>query len=200
MIQNTIIALGYVGVFVAIFAETGLLVGFFLPGDSLLFTIGILASQNYFNVWWLVIGGTCAAIMGDSIGYYLGYKFGPKVFKKESSFLFNKNHIEKTKLFYEKHGEKTIILARFVPIVRTFAPTLAGIGHMRYRTFITYNIIGSVLWVPTFMLCGYFLGKRFSNLEQYTPLVSVVIILISILPFLHEYIKNKFFKKDSAKL
>ena len=135
-------AAGYLGLFGIIFAETGLLVGFFLPGDSLLFTAGILAAEGYLNISLLLIVLAGAAIIGDSVGYTIGRKLGPKIFTKEESLLFNKKHIKRAQEYFDKHGPKTIIIARFVPIVRTFAPTIAGVGKMNYAKFLAYNVIG----------------------------------------------------------
>src|SRR3989338_7248633 len=150
---------GLLGVWAVIFAESGLFFGFFLPGDSLLFTAGFLASQGLLNIWILTIGCVVAAIMGDSVGYWFGRKAGPKIFTREDSFFFNKKHIERTRGFYERYGKKTIIFVRFVPIVRTFAPILAGVGSMRYGIFLSYNIIGGLIWALSFTFGGYILGN-----------------------------------------
>jgi len=139
-------AIGYFGIFFIIFAESGLFFGFFLPGDSLLFTAGLLASQGYFDIAILILLTTLGAILGDQIGYLFGKKVGPKIFNYDESLLFKKKYITDAENFYQKHGKKTIILARFVPIVRTFVPILAGVGKMHYRTFFSYNIIGGILW------------------------------------------------------
>ncbi len=189
--QNAIITFGYIGVFGAIFAETGLLVGFFLPGDSLLFTAGIFAAQGHLNLGLLLFGATIAAIVGDSTGYYLGRKFGRKVFTKESSWLFNKSHLKKTEDFYKKYGQKTIILARFVPIVRTGAATCAGMADMPYLTFLTYNVIGAVLWVAGFILAGYYLGRKFPTIENYMTTIILLIIAVSVLPIIYNFLKRK---------
>src|SRR3989338_2670613 len=150
-----IATVGLLGVFAIVFAESGLFFGFFLPGDSLLFTAGLLASQGHFNVFILWIGATLCAIAGDSVGYAFGRRVGPRLFTKEDSFFFHKDHIHRTEAFYEKHGKKTIILARFVPIVRTFAPILAGIGSMEYRTFLSFNVAGGVLWSTLLIFLGF---------------------------------------------
>ena len=186
-----ITAIGHLGVFAIIFAESGLFVGFFLPGDSLLFTAGLLASEGYLNVALLIFGSVIAAILGDSVGYAFGARLGPKIFSREDSLLFHKKHIERTKKFYEKYGAKTIILARFIPIVRTFAPILAGVGQMRYRTFITYNVIGGVLWAAGVPLAGYILGQTIPGIDRYLIPIVLLIIFLSILPPIIEILREK---------
>ena len=136
-----------------------MLIGFFLPGDSLLFTAGFIASQNLLNIWILIIGALICAVLGDNVGYTTGHKFGRRLFQKEDSWLFHKKHVVKTQKFYQKYGIKTIVLARFVPIVRTFAPIVAGLGAMHYRTFMFYNLIGGLVWTFGITLLGFFLGK-----------------------------------------
>ncbi len=175
---------GYVGLTLIIFAETGLLVGFFLPGDSLLVTAGLLASQPDFglNVWWL--GGilTIAAIVGDTVGYHIGKVTGPRIFTREDSVLFHKAHLLRAQAFYEKHGGKTIIIARFMPIVRTFAPVVAGVGRMQYRSFVAYNVVGGVAWVWSMLLTGYILGRTVPAVAQHIEKVILVVVFLSILP------------------
>lgn len=180
--------LGLVGVIGIIFAESGLLIGFFLPGDSLLFTAGFLASQHYLPIWWLVIGASLAAIVGDSVGYWFGAKIGPAIFRREDSWFFHRRHLERTKLFYDKHGRQAIILARFVPIVRTFAPILAGVGQMNYRVFLTFNIIGGVLWGGGLSLLGYILGATVPGVDRYLLPIVLVIIVISLLPVVRKWL------------
>ena len=184
-------AVGYLGLFGIVFAETGLLIGFFLPGDSLLFTAGILAAQGYLNIYLVLIILVAAAILGDSTGYAIGKKFGPKIFAKENSLLFNKKHLARAEQFFLKHGPKTIIIARFVPIVRTFVPTLAGVGKMHYAQFIIYNIIGGILWATSLTVAGYYLGLKVDNIETYILPAIGIIILISISPYIKELITNK---------
>jgi len=184
-------SIGYLGIFAIIFSESGLLIGLFFPGDSLLFTAGFLAAQGFFNIYFLV--GICilGAILGDNFGYRFGYKIGPKIFVKDDSLFFHKGHLERARLFYEKYGGKTIILARFVPFVRTFAPILAGVGRMNYATFFIYNIIGSIIWGLGITLVGYFLGGLVENIDTYLlPLVGVI-VLISMAPIIIEIIKYK---------
>ncbi len=173
---------GYLGITLVIYAESGLLVGFFLPGDSLLFTAGFLASQGYLHIALLIALTFTAAVLGDSTGYWFGKKIGPKIFTKEDSFFFRKSHIEKSKAFFQTHGKKTIILARFVPIVRTFAPILAGVGEMDYRTFIAYNLVGGALWTIGITAAGYFLGRLIPDVDKYLLPIIGLIVLLSLLP------------------
>lgn len=180
--QILIMTLGTLGVIGIIFLETGLFFGFFFPGDSLLFTAGFLASQGYISFSWLLIGTFLAAIIGDSVGYAFGKKVGPALFAREDSVIFNKKHIIKAQHFYEKHGRKTIILARFIPIVRTFAPIVAGVGSMPYGTFVLFNIIGGFVWTWGMLWLGYGLGALIPNPDRYVIPVVVVIVLISAVP------------------
>lgn len=175
-------AAGYLGLFGIIFAESGLFVGFFLPGDSLLFTAGFLASQGYLNIFILVPLCFAAAVLGDNFGYAFGRRVGPKIFRKENSFFFHKHHVERARGFYERHGKKTIIFARFVPFARTFAPILAGVGNMHYRTFFFYNIFGGFLWAACLPLLGYFLGSAVPGIDRYLLPVILLIITLSMLP------------------
>ncbi|MBX4209342.1 VTT domain-containing protein [Candidatus Parcubacteria bacterium] len=194
--QHIIQALGLIGVIGIIFAESGLFFGFFLPGDSLLFTAGLFASQGYMNVAWLVIGCALAAIIGDNVGYAFGKRMGPALFSREDSFFFHKKHIKRASDFYEKYGAKTIVLARFVPIVRTFAPIVAGVGSMRYRTFFFFNIFGGLLWTLLLTSLGYFLGKAFPGIEDYLHVVIIAIIVVSLIPIAVEWIKAKRAPRD----
>lgn len=175
---------GYVGLTLIIFTETGLLLGFFLPGDSLLVTAGLLASQPDFglNVWILGAILTVAAIVGDSVGYSIGKATGPRIFTREDSLFFNKAHLLRAQAFYEKHGGKTIIIARFMPIVRTFAPVVAGVGKMEYRSFVIYNVVGGVAWVWSMLMVGYVLGRTVPGVAQHIEKVILVVIFLSILP------------------
>lgn len=182
---------GLIGIILIIFAETGLFFGFFLPGDSLLFTAGLLASQNIFNIYYLLIFTVIAAIVGDSVGYWSGKKYGRKLFERDSGFFFKKQRILDAEKFYEKHGKFTIIIARFVPIIRTFAPIVAGIGKMDYKIFISYNIIGGVFWVSSMTLLGYFLGGIIKNPDKYILPIIIIIIFISFIPVLIRILKNK---------
>lgn len=183
--------LGLVGVIAIVFAESGLFFGFFLPGDSLLFTAGLVASQGYINFWLLILLAPIAAIAGDSVGYAFGRKIGPKLFSKEDSLFFKKAYVDKTKAFYEKHGKKTIILARFVPIVRTFAPILAGVGDMEYKVFLSYNIFGGLFWTLGMLLLGFGLGKTVPNIDRYILPIVLFIIILSLVPSFLEFAKSK---------
>ncbi len=176
----------YLGLFAIIFAESGLLVGFFLPGDSLLFTAGFLASQEFLDIRVLCVSVFSGAVLGDTVGYWIGRKLGPRVFNRPDSLIFHHSHVEKTKYFFEKHGGKTIIMARFMPVVRTFAPVLAGVGKMNYRTFLVYNIVGGALWALGLPLIGYFLGNTIPGIEHYLTPIIIGIILLSLAPtFIH---------------
>ncbi|MEK7483892.1 MAG: DedA family protein [Planctomycetota bacterium] len=179
----------YVVLFLIIFAETGFVVTPFLPGDSLLFATGALASTGVLNPHLIILLLVIAAISGDTVNYWIGNYLGPKVFSKEKSFFFNPKHLQKTHTFYEKYGGKTIIFARFIPIIRTFAPFVAGIGHMTYAQFIFYNILGAIFWVPSFVYLGYYFGKLPVVKENFT-LVILAIIVISILPAVIEIIRH----------
>ncbi len=183
--------LGLVGVLCIVFAESGLFFGFFFPGDSLLFTAGFLASQGFLPPVWLFVGAFVAAVLGDSVGYAFGKKIGPKIFTKEDSLFFSKRHIERSERFYEKYGKKTIILARFIPIVRTFAPILAGVGAMSYRTFISYNLIGGLIWSVGITALGFGLGAVVPDADSYITPIIVLIIIASLIPPAIEYMKTK---------
>ncbi len=197
-LNELIITAGYVGLFFIIFAESGLLIGFFLPGDSLLVTTGLLASQGVFRIEILLVLMAVAAVSGDSVGYWFGKRVGPTIFKKEDSLFFNKKHISKAQAFYEKHGGKTILLARFVPIVRTFAPIVAGVGRMDYKRFISFNVFGGLFWTTSMLLLGFFLGNVIPDVDRYLLPIIAVIIFLSILPVIIEgyrHNKGKIFKK-----
>ena len=184
---------GYFGLTAIVFAETGLLIGFFLPGDSLLVTAGLLASQPGFglNVYLLGLILSIAAIVGDSVGYAIGRSTGPRIFTRENSVLFNRKHLERAHAFYEKHGGKTIIIARFMPIVRTFAPVVAGVADMHYRTFIAYNVIGGLAWVWSMLFIGYFLGRWVPGIDKHIEPVILVVIFLSILPGIISWVRER---------
>jgi len=187
----------YVLLFGIIFAETGLVITPILPGDSLLFIVGTFSGSGFLNI--LIVYPTllAAAIIGDSVNYWVGHRLGPKVFRKENSRLFNKSYLEKTREFYERHGGKTIILARFIPIIRTFAPFVAGIGRMKYRTFLFYNVLGGFIWVTSLTFAGYFLGVLpiVKNNFEYAV---YIIIFVSLIPVFIEIIRHKFFPKPGV--
>ena len=185
--------IGYFGLFLIIFAETGLLIGFFLPGDSLLIAAGIFCfTSGEWNVYLLATLLTIAACSGDACGYLIGRTLGSLLYSRKDSFFFRKKHIKKAHDFYEKHGGKTIILARFIPIIRTFAPTIAGAAEMDYRKFSFYNLIGGVSWIWSLLLTGYFLGKYFGDIIlNYIHLIILIIIIISVIPVIVEYLKSK---------
>lgn len=196
----------YLGLIFIIFAETGLAVGFFLPGDSLLVVCGLFAAAGKLNLWIMLFTLIVAAIVGDAVGYMSGKKLGQAVFTRPKSRFFNPKHLQKAHKFYEKHGGKTIIIARFVPIVRTFAPIVAGAADMRYRDFVFYNIVGGITWVSSMLFAGYFLGGLVESavqnwfgvpnfkLEEHIDKVVIIIVFLSILPIIIEYLKAKFGK------
>jgi membrane-associated protein len=185
---------GYVGLTVIIFAETGLLVGFFLPGDSLLVTAGLLASQTQLvdlNVYWLGTLLSVASILGNTVGYYIGRVTGEHLFTRENSLLFNRKHLERAHAFYERHGGKTIVLARFMPIVRTFVPVVAGMGQMQYRRYTVYNVIGGLAWIWSMLFVGYFLGRYIPGIGDHIELVILVVIFLSFLPGLIAWLRSR---------
>src|SRR5690606_730707 len=193
----------YAGLFFIVFAETGLAVGFFLPGDSLLVVCGLFAAAGKLNVWLMWVLLFVAAVIGDAVGYYSGRKVGPAIFSRPKSRFFNPKHLKKAHEFYEKHGGKTIIIARFVPIVRTFAPIVAGAAEMSYRQFAIYNIVGGFAWVTSMLFAGYFLGglvEQFVRnvfgvegflLEDHIDKVVIVVVFLSLIPIIVEYIKAR---------
>ena len=186
-LPQIIASIGYIGVWAIIFAESGLFFGFFLPGDSLLFTAGFVAYTNpeLLNIWVLIFGSFVGAVFGDNVGYATGYKFGRRLFQKEPY----KKHLVKTQNFYDTHGKKTIVLARFVPIVRTFAPIIAGVGAMHYRTFMSYNFI----WTFGLTLLGYYLGKSLpaEQVDKYLLPIIGLIIVVSLIPSIIHIIQEK---------
>ena len=173
---------GLFGLAAIVFSETGLLVGVFLPGDSLLVTAGLLAARGYLNVYALAPVLTLAAIFGNSVGYFIGRATGPRVFRRENSLFFNKKHAIRAREFYEKYGHKTIVLAQFMPIIRTFSPVVAGVGGMRLRDFITFNVIGAFCWIWSMLGIGYFLGSYIPGIDKHIEIVVVIVIFISLLP------------------
>ncbi|MDO8634104.1 MAG: VTT domain-containing protein [archaeon] len=190
-LQALLLQFGYLALFAIVFAESGLFFGFFLPGDSLLFVAGLLASQGYFKVFivWLVI--FLGAVLGDQAGYWMGKKWGRGFFVRPDSWLFNPKRLIQAEAFYQKHGKKTIVLARFVPAVRTFTPIFAGISQMDYSTFVKFNVLGGFLWTTIFVAAGYFLGKTIPDAENYLPIIVLGVIVLSFMPLALEYLKNR---------
>jgi membrane-associated protein len=187
----------YLLLFLIVFLETGLVVTPILPGDSLLFAAGAFAALGHLSLWPLFVLLCVAAILGDTVNYAIGARLGPKVFSYSKSRFFNPEHLNKTHAFYEKYGGKTIIIARFVPIVRTFAPFVAGVGQMRYRQFIAYNVVGGVLWVTVCVFAGYFFGNL-PFVKKNFSVVVIVIVLISLLPAVIEYLRHRAEAKRKA--
>ena len=189
-LKDLIQSVGYFGIFGIVFAESGLLIGALLPGDSLLFTAGFLASQDILSLTLLLVITFVAAVAGDSVGYATGARYGHRIFKKADSILFNHKHIERAEAFYKLHGGKALILARFMPIVRTIAPLLAGVGKMPYRKFVSFNIIGAFLWAVGITSLGYFLGKSIPDIDKYLLPAIVIILVVSIAPSVFHVLKD----------
>jgi membrane-associated protein len=183
---------GLAGLTAIVFVETGLLVGFFLPGDSLLVTAGLFAARGDLEVVPMIVVLSIAAIVGDTVGYNIGARAGPKLFTRPDSLLFNRKHLITTKEFYERHGPFTIVIARFIPILRTFAPVVAGIGAMEYKRFIVYNVAGGIGWVVTTVLGGYFLGQMVPNIHDHIHKVIAIVIVLSLLPAIIKVAREKF--------
>jgi len=189
---NSLTPYAEVAIWLIIFTETGLLIGFFLPGDSLLFTAGLLAGQGKLNIALLLPGVFIAAFVGDQLGYTIGQKIGPRLFNKPNSRFFKQEYVTHTKNFFAKHGSKTIVIARFVPVVRTFAPVLAGVGEMDRRTFVIYNLVGAFLWAVGITLLGYALGDLVGDsIDKYLLPIIAAIILISLIPPFIEWRRAK---------
>jgi membrane-associated protein len=193
----------YFGLVFIVFAETGLAVGFFLPGDSLLVVAGLIARAGRLNIAVLLASLFVAAVVGDAVGYFSGLKLGPKLFTRQKSLLFRPSHLQRAREFYDKYGGKTIIIARFVPIVRTFAPIVAGAAQMSYRRFAVYNVVGGLAWVFSMLLAGYFLGTVVESafgvrLEDHIEKVVIVVVALSLLPPVIEYLKARREKKRHA--
>lgn len=182
---------GLIGIIVIVFLETGFVFGFFFPGDSLLFTAGLLAAQGHLSITGLMLGVFIAAVIGDTVGYAFGKKVGPSIFAREKSVLFSPENLAKAQHFYEKYGPRTIIIARFVPVVRTFAPIVAGIGNMDYKKFLRYNVIGAALWVVIVIGLGYGFGRVIPDPDRYLLPAIGVIVLISAVPAIREFLRHR---------
>jgi membrane-associated protein len=191
---------GYIGLFAIIFAETGLLIGFFLPGDSLLVTAGLFAYRNpeLLNIWWLNVLLIIAAVTGDAVGYNIGLRAGRPLFDRPQSRFFRKDHLIKTQEFYEKYGGVTIILARFMPFARTFAPVVAGVAQMKYRRFALFNITGGIGWITSMTLLGYFLGVAFPGVVKHIELVILIVVFLSVLPLIIKYVQHRMGNKSKV--
>jgi len=182
---------GYLGIAILVFAESGVLLGIFFPGDSLLFIAGLLSAGGYLAFWPLLVLVVCAAILGDSAGYWFGAKMGGRFYERPDSRFFKQSYIKRTEQFFETYGGRAVVLARFVPIVRTIAPVLAGVGSMKYSKFLSYNMIGGLLWGAGVILLGYFLGSVIPNIDQYVLPISLVIIVLSFLPIIFNVVRGK---------
>ena len=182
---------GYVLLTAIVFTETGLLIGFFLPGDSLLITAGLVAATGALDLWWLNVLLVVAAVAGDSVGYAIGARIGPRLFTREKSWLFNPRHVVRTREFYARYGARTIVIARFVPIIRTFAPVVAGVGAMPYRRFLFYNVAGGLGWVLSMTWAGYLLGSVVPNIDRHIHVVVIVVIVLSVIPIAVEIIRER---------
>jgi membrane-associated protein len=193
---------GMAALIAVVFAETGLLVGFFLPGDSLLVTAGVFCTsanptgKPLLNIVTLNLLVGIAAVVGDQVGFYIGRKAGPKIFTRENSLFFNKKHLMRTHAFYEKHGGKTIIIARFMPIIRTFAPVVAGVGDMNYRKFVSYNVFGGLGWVLSMTCIGYGLASVWPDVTKHIEKLIILIIFLSLLPGIIAYARNYMAKRN----
>lgn len=184
--ETLIETFGTIGIFAIVFAESGLLVGFFLPGDSLLFTAGLLASRGFSNIALLMAGCSVAAVIGDQVGYVIGRRAGPALFRRPDSRFFHQRNVERARAYFDEHGSKTIILARFVPVVRTFAPVVAGVAAMNYRRFVTFNVVGGVMWGAGVTLLGYLLGSSIGDIDRWLIPIVLVIAAISFVPVMRE--------------
>ncbi len=183
--------IGYPGIFAMIFAESGILIGVFFPGASLLFASGVLAAAGVFNIWILIPGLIVAAVAGDSVGYWFGTKVGTALYTRPDSRFFRKEYVERTKIFFDKYGTRTILVARFIPIVRTFAPILAGVGSMTYKTFLFYNVLGAILWAGGVTLLGYFLGRSIPDAEKFILPLVLIIVGFTLVPLAVHWWQNR---------
>lgn len=189
--RDLLVTFGTIGLFAIVFAESGLFFGFFLPGDSLLFTAGLFAAQGTLSLPLILVGCFVAAVAGDQVGYLFGKRVGPALFRRPDSRFFRQEYVERAQHFFGRYGAKTIVLARFVPIVRTFAPILAGVGRMPYRTFVTFNVLGGLLWAVGVTLLGYALGEMIPDIDTYLLPIIAVIIALSLIPIVVEWRRNR---------
>ena len=197
-VRGLVQAGGYIALAIIVFTETGLMIGFFLPGDSLLVTAGLFAAKGDLDIVFLNVLLMTCAILGDATGYYIGKKLGPALFRKEDSLLFKKKHLIATQEFYERHGGKTIIIARFVPVIRTFAPVVAGMAGMHYRRFAMFNIVGGIGWVFSMTMLGYLLVTMFPATEKHIEKVIIIVVFLSILPGIIEWLRSRMRAKKAA--
>lgn len=189
---------GYVALVIIVFAETGLMAGFFLPGDSLLFTAGLAAATGALDIGTLNALLIAAAILGDAVGYAFGRRSGRRIMRKPSTRFFKRSHLEKSAEFYQRHGARTVVLARFIPVIRTFAPVVAGMSGMRYKKFVVYNVVGAVLWVGSLTMLGYWLGQAVPDITRYFHWIIAAIILLSVIPPTIEFLKERARKRSTA--
>ncbi len=187
---------GYFGLTAIVFAETGLLVGFFLPGDSLLVTAGLASARGLLNVYWLGLMLNIAAAAGNSLGYWIGRMSGPRIFTREDSLLFSKKNVFRAQEFYARHGRKAIVLAQFMPIIRTFSPVIAGVGQMPYRQFLVISVLGTVIWVWSMLFTGYFLGTYIPGIDKHIEILVLTVVVVSILPAIISWWRGR--KKAAA--
>ncbi len=181
-VEALIRAVGYAGIFAIVFAETGLLIGFFLPGDTLLITAGLMAERGQLDIWFLIPLLIVAALIGDFVGFEIGKHAGSRLYQREESRVFKRHHLERAKEFYDRHGGKTIVIARFLAVIRTFAPTVAGAAQMPYHKFVVYNFIGGALWVSSMLWLGYIFGSKVNNLELFFTALVVLMVAASVAP------------------
>ena len=181
----------YAGIFAILFAESGLLIGLFLPGDSLLITAGLLCAQGSLSVWGVIVAAVLGAILGDTAGFWIGRRVGPAVFRRPESRFFKPAYVERARSYFERYGVTTLVIARFVPVVRTFVPTMAGVGEMHYPRFFLYNVIGGVLWGVSIPLAGFYLGRLIPNLDRYILLIVGLVLVLSLIPLGFELRKQR---------
>lgn len=189
--KQLIEAFGTVGLFAIVFAESGLLFGFFLPGDSLLFTAGLLVSQGFSSLPLILVGCFVAAVAGDQVGFVIGRRAGPALFRRPDSRFFHQRNVERAQAYFAEHGPRTVVLARFIPVVRTFTPVVAGVGQMQYRTFVTYNVVGGLLWAVGVTMLGYVLGESIPDIDRYLLPIILLIGAVSFFPVIREVLKMR---------